>query len=80
MFLTICRHQFGWISERGGKLFKFASERRGYPERGGSPQKRGGSQGGVGRGGVPTLQETEQSYSTPNHAIANAYSLKHPSA
>ena len=69
MFLTICRHQFGWISERG-ENFKFASERRGYPERGGYLRK----------GEVPTLQETMQSYCTPNHAIANAYSLKHPSA
>ena len=44
-------HQFGWLSERregggggeGGELFKFASERGGYPERGEFPQKRGGS-------------------------------------
>ena len=37
-------HQFGWISEREGELFKFASERGGYPEsRGeGSLRKRGG--------------------------------------
>ena len=57
-------------SQKGGKLFKFASERWGYPERGGYLRK----------GEVPTLQETMQSYCTPNHAIANAYSLKHPSA
>ena len=25
-------HQFGWLSERGGKLFKFASERGGFPQ------------------------------------------------
>ena len=40
--------QFGWFSERGGQLFKFASERGGYPERGGGgfPQKRGVSNAG----------------------------------
>ena len=36
-------HQFGWLSERGGQLFKFASERGGFPQK---------------RGGVPTLEET----------------------
>ena len=30
----------------GGSLFKFASERGGYPERRGVPQKRGGSNPG----------------------------------
>ena len=40
-------HQFGWISERGGYLFKFTSERGGYQERGGGfPEKMGGSNPG----------------------------------
>ena len=29
LFYTIYMHQFGWHSERGGQLFKFASERGG---------------------------------------------------
>ena len=36
-------HQFGWISEREGELFKFASERGGYPEsRGEGSLRKGG--------------------------------------
>ena len=45
--------QSGWISERGGGLFKFASERGGTQKKvggGGVPQKKGV--------GVPTLEET----------------------
>ena len=52
MFLTIYIHQFGWISERRGGFFKFASE--GHPERGGLPQKRGGSNPG---GNYESLQK-----------------------
>ena len=37
-------HQFGWRSERGGQLFKFASERWGF-------QKVGGG------GGIPSEKE-----------------------
>ena len=38
-------HQFGWLAERGGQLFKFASESVGYPnKRGGAPSEKGGFQ------------------------------------
>ena len=35
-------HQFGWLSERAGGLFKFLSERGGTQKGRGFPQKRGG--------------------------------------
>ena len=34
-------HQFEWLSERGSNFLHFF-RKRGYPERGGFPQKRGG--------------------------------------
>ena len=46
MFHTICMHQFRWLSERGGYFLKFASESGGYPERGDSLRKGGGSNPG----------------------------------
>ena len=58
VFLTTYMHQFGWLSERGGQLFKFASERGGYPER-------GGGVGSLRKGGVPTLEETMFTYLGP---------------
>ena len=39
-------HQFGWLSERGGQLFKFASERGGYTQRKGVPLEKEGSNPG----------------------------------
>ena len=42
-------HQFGWLSERGGQLFEFASERGEYPEsRGGGSLRKEGEGGGGG--------------------------------
>ena len=43
-------HQFGWISERGGKILNLL-QKLGLPRTGGSLRKGGG-------GGVPTLEET----------------------
>ena len=65
LFNTICMHQFGWLLERGGLFFKFASE-GGGTKKGDSLRKRwvwvcvcvcvcvcvGGG------GWVPTLEET----------------------
>ena len=53
-FHTICMHQFGWLSERGGKFLNLL-QKEGVPRKWGFPQKKG-----VGwASGVPTLEETD---------------------
>ena len=44
VFVTNYMHQFGWLSERGGQLFKFASERGGVPTNEGGSLRKGGFQ------------------------------------
>ena len=51
MFLTIYMHQFGWLSERGGQIFKFVSERGGTQKGGRGSFRKGGR-------GVPNLEVT----------------------
>ena len=41
MFLILCMHQFGWLSERWGCNFKIYIRKRGVPKRGGLPSEKG---------------------------------------
>ena len=59
-------HQFVWLSERGGQLFKFASD-RGLPRKGGSSLR---------KEGVPDLEETIFTILVFNKIFNLAISLK----